>query len=162
MTNKITVAIEIADTGCVKTLVEALKNLPGVETVQWFAGTGEKVALAVKGSPAVIIIDDQPETSNSATERLARLRGAFPTSALFVVSADTRPEHIVAMMRAGAAQYLVTPLNLKVLTNAIEEIRVRLVTSGKNAKGAVYSFISSKGGLGTTVITVNKIGRAHV
>jgi pilus assembly protein CpaE len=155
MTKKITVAIEIADTGCVKTLVEALKNLPGVETVQWFAGTGEKGSLAVKESPEVIIIDDQRETSFSVTERISKLHQAFPQAAIFVVSADTRPEHIVAMMRAGASQFLVDPINPNALTNAIEEIRVRLATSEKAAKGTVYSFISSKGGLGTTVITVN-------
>ena len=155
MKNKITIAIEIADAGCVKTLVDALKTLPDVETVQWFNGTGEKGALAVKGSPVVIIIDDQPETSHSATDRVAILRLAFPQAAIFVVSTDTRPEHIVEMMKAGAAQFLVTPINPKVLTNAIDEIRSRLAASGKGAKGTVYSFISSKGGLGTTVITVN-------
>ncbi|PKN12399.1 MAG: hypothetical protein CVU69_07910 [Deltaproteobacteria bacterium HGW-Deltaproteobacteria-4] len=151
MTNKIIVAIEIADAGCVKTLVEALKNLSGVETVQWFAGTGEKGSLAVKGTPAVIIIDDQRET----TERISKLHQAFPLAAIFVVSTDTRPEHIVAMMRAGASQFLVSPVNSQTLTNAIEEVRVRLAISENAAKGTVYSFISSKGGLGTTVITVN-------
>lgn len=155
MTNKITVAIEIADAGCVKTLLEALKNLPGVETIQWFPGTGEKGSLAVKGTPAVIIIDDQRETSFSVTERISKLHQAFPQAAIFVVSADTRPEHIVAMMKAGASQFLASPVNSQTLTNAIEEVRVRLATSENAAKGTVYSFISSKGGLGTTVITVN-------
>ena len=155
MKNKVTVAIEMADAECVKTLVDTLKTLPEVETVQWFNGTGEKGALAVKGSPIVIIIDDQAETSRSATERVAQLRQSFPLSAIFVVSPDTRPEHIVELMKAGAAQFLVTPINPKVLTNAIDEVRIRLTTAGKSAKGEVYSFISSKGGLGTTVISVN-------
>ena len=155
MKSKVTVAIEMADAACVKTLVDTLKTLPEVETVQWFNGTGEKGALAVKGSPIVIIIDDQPETSRSASERVAKLRQSFPLSAIFVVSEDTRPEHIVEMMKAGAAQFLVTPINPKALTNAIDEVRIRLAASGRSAKGAVHSFISSKGGLGTTVITVN-------
>ena len=156
MKNKVTVAIEMADAGCVKTLVDTLKALPEVETVQWFNGTGEKGALAVKASPIVIIIDDQTETSRSPAERVAQLRQAFPLSAIFVVSSDTRPEHIVEMMKAGAAQFLVPPINPKALTNAIDEVRIRLTASGKkSAKGEVYSFISSKGGLGTTVISVN-------
>jgi pilus assembly protein CpaE len=155
MKNKVTVAIEMADAAGVKTLMHTLKSLPEVETVQWFTGTGEKGALAVKGSPSVIIIDDQAETSRSAAERVARLHQAFPQSAIFVVSADTRPQHIVEMMKAGAAQFLVTPINPQALSNAIDEVRIRLATAGKSSKGAVYSFISSKGGLGTTVITVN-------
>ena len=155
MKNKITVSIEIADAGCVKTLVDALKSLPDVETVQWFSDTGEKGSLVVKGSPAIIIIDDQPETAHSPAERINKLHQAFPATAIFVVSADTRPEHIVAMMRAGAAQFLVTPLNPQALTSAIDEVRGRLGASEKSPKGTVYSFISSKGGLGTTVISVN-------
>src|SRR5665647_1076469 len=111
MKNNVTIAIEMADALCVKTMMDFLKSLPDVETVQWFCGTGEKGPLAVKGSPPVIIIDDQPETSRSATERVTKLRLAFPQAAIFVVSADTRPEHIVEMMRAGAAQFLVTPIN---------------------------------------------------
>jgi pilus assembly protein CpaE len=154
MKNKITVAIEIADAGSGKTLVAALKNLPEVEVVP-FNGTGDKGTLAGKGSPAVIIIDDQAETPGTAIDRVGKLHQAFPAAALFVVSADTRPEHVVAMMKAGAAQFLVHPLNPQALISAIDEVRVRLATSGKNAKGAVYSFISSKGGLGTTVIAVN-------
>lgn len=155
MKNKITVAVEIADAGCVKSMMDALKSMPDVEAVQWFNGTGEKGALAVKGAPSVIIVDDRPETSRSTMERVAKLHQAFAQAAIFVVSADTRPEHIVELMKAGAAQFLVTPVNSKVLTSAIDEVRVRLATAGTRAKGAVYSFISSKGGLGTTVITVN-------
>lgn len=155
MMNKMTVAIEIAEIGCVKALMEALKGLPDLETVQWFNGTGEKGALAVKGSPAVIIIDDKPETSYSTTERIAKLHQTFPAAALFVVSTDTRPEHIVAMMRAGAAQFLVNPINASTLISAVEEVRGRLAAFGNSATGTIYSFISSKGGLGATVITVN-------
>lgn len=155
MKTKITVAIEIADAGCVKTLVDALKDLPDVETVQWSNGTGEKGALAVKGSPVVIIVDDQAEMSLSAPGRVAKLRQSFAHAAIFVVSSDTRPEHIVEMMKAGAAQFLVTPINSGALINAIDEVRIRPASAGKSGKGAIYSFISSKGGLGTTVITVN-------
>ncbi len=155
MKNKVTIAIEMVDAVCVKTLMNMLKTLPEVEVVQGFNGTGEKGALAAKGSPAVIIIDDQAETSRSTDERVVRLHQTFPQSAIFVVSADTRPQHIVEMMKAGASQFLVTPINPQALSNAIDEVRIRLATSGKSAKGAVYSFISSKGGLGTTVITVN-------
>jgi pilus assembly protein CpaE len=53
------------------------------------------------------------------------------------------------------AEYLVTPIDTKVLHNAIEDIRVKLSNAGKIARGSVYSFISSKGGLGASVIAVN-------
>lgn len=155
MKNKITVAIEMADAGGVKALLEALDELAEVEIIPWFKGSRDQGGGVAKVSPAIIIIDDQPESSSSAGDRMARLRQSFPQAAIFVVSADTRPEHIVGMMKSGAAQYLVSPVDVKMLTDAIEEVRSRQSPSGKRCKGAVYSFISSKGGIGTTVISVN-------
>jgi pilus assembly protein CpaE len=58
-------------------------------------------------------------------------------------------------MKAGVSEYLVTPINDKIFKNAIEEVRARLATSGQISRGSVYSFISSKGGLGSTVLSVN-------
>ncbi len=102
--NKVTIAIEMADAAVVKTLMDVLKNLPDVETVQWFNGTGEKGTLAVKGSPIVIIIDDRPETSRSAAERVAKLHLIFPHAAIFVVSFIAAPQRgWIARRLRGAA-----------------------------------------------------------
>lgn len=155
MVGKITVAIEVAEVRAAKALLEICKTLPEVETWQWFNGAGEKGDRAVKGNPDIIVIDDQPETSRSVVERVFRLQENFPHTAIFVVSSNTRPEHIVEMMKAGVAQYLVEPVEIKVLTDAIQEVRVKMTTSGRIALGKVYSFISSKGGVGATVIAVN-------
>jgi len=155
MSRKITIAIEIADTRCAKELQEMLQSVPNAESVEWFNDSGEKGARAVKAIPDIIIVDDHPETSRTASERFVRLRQIYPHAAIFVVSETTRPEYIVEVMRAGVAHYLVRPVNSKILLDAVEEVRSSLATAGNATKGMVWSFLSSKGGLGSTVIAVN-------
>lgn len=155
MLKKINIAIEIAEPRGARELLDTLKDVPSTETTQWFNGSGEKGALAVKLVPDIVIIDDQPATSRSCIERIERLRQSFPQTAIFVVSSDTRPEHIVEVMKSGVAQYLLQPVGKKSLLDAIEEVRSRLSNAGKPTRGMVLSFISSKGGLGATVIAVN-------
>lgn len=154
MANILNIAIELADAHIAKELISSLSGIPNVKAVQWFNSVGEKGALATKEIPDIIIIDDHPDIQQ-LTNRLARFRELFPTSAFFVVSGDQSPKHIIDVMKTGVAEYLVTPVDKKVLHNAVEDIRAKLTNAGKIARGSVYSFISSKGGLGASTIAVN-------
>jgi len=154
MPQKMNVAIEISNDELAKTLIQDLESMADIRIQKWLGAMGEKGELAIKDSPDIIIMDDDPE-SGMIFKRLSKLRHVFPQVAVFVISSDKRPEHIVEVMKAGATEYLVAPLSRKILSNSIEEIRVKLAESGRIAKGLVYSFISSKGGLGATVLSVN-------
>lgn len=154
MSNKITIAIELSDHHITKELTAFIENIPNAEAVQWFNSIGEKGALATKNIPEIIVIDDHPEVQQ-LHNRLVRFRESFPSTAIFVVSKDQSPKHIIEVMKAGISEYLVAPIDQKVLHNAIEDIRAKLANAGKIARGSVYSFISSKGGLGASTIAVN-------
>lgn len=154
MSNKITIAVELSDHHIAKELLSFIDNIPNTAAIQWFNSMGEKGAVAVKNAPQIIIIDDNPDTQQ-LNNRLAQLRESFPSAAYFVVSSDQSPKHIIDVMKAGVAEYLVIPIDHKVLQNAVEDIRAKLATAGKIARGSVYSFISSKGGLGASFIAVN-------
>lgn len=154
MPQKINVAIEISNDELAKNIVQILDSMDSIRVQKWHGAMGEKGEMAIKVSPDIIIIDDDPE-SGMTLKRLSKMRHVFPQVAVFLISNDKRPEHIVEAMKAGATEYLVTPLTSKILSNAIEETRSKLAESGRIAKGLVYSFISSKGGLGATVLSVN-------
>jgi len=154
MPRKLLVAIEITDNRLVHTLQDKLREIPYLEMAQWFDSAAEKGSLAVKGSPDIILIDDTSE-GTAIFNRLKPIHQNFPHAAIFVVSANQFPQHIVEVMKAGVAEYLVTPINDKVLKNAIEEVRLKLATAGEISRGNIYSFVSSKGGLGSTVLSVN-------
>lgn len=154
MPTKLTIAVELADNHLATALMKSLRDIPNVVAVQWFDSMGEKGAAAVKNAPEIVIIDDNPDCQQ-LNNRLALLRESYPAAAYFVVSSDQSPKHIIEVMKAGVAEYLVTPIDTKVLHNAIEDIRAKLANAGKIARGSVYSFISSKGGLGASFIAVN-------
>lgn len=154
MPNKLTIAVELADTHLTKELLTALQDIPNVSAVQWFDSMGEKGILTVKNTPQIVIIDDNSDIQQ-LNNRLAQLRNSFPSAAYFVASSDQSPKHIIDVMKAGVAEYLVIPIDHKVLHNAVEDIRAKLATDGKIARGSVYSFISSKGGLGASFVAVN-------
>jgi pilus assembly protein CpaE len=154
MSQQMNIAIEVGNPELDQSIMEALDSMAEIKVQKWHGAIGEKGELAIKDTPDIIIIDDDTE-SEVIFKRLSRLRHVFPQAAVFVVSDDTQPEHIVEVMKAGATEYLVTPLARKILINSMEEIRAKLTETGKIAKGQVYSFVSSKGGLGSTILSVN-------
>jgi pilus assembly protein CpaE len=133
---------------------EKLREIPNLEMTQWFDSAGEKGPLAVKGTPDIIILDD-PTEGPSIFNKIKPMRQNFPHAAVFVVSSNQFPQHIVEVMKAGISEYLVTPINDKIFKNAVEDVRTNLATSGQISRGTIYSFISAKGGLGSTVLAVN-------
>lgn len=146
------IAIEIKDPETGKKVAGLLEAASGVKTTTWYGSMAEKGALTVKEPPDILIIDDEPGGPHFF-ERLRTLRQHFPTTAIFVVSAATDPGHIVQVMKAGAKEYLMLPVQEQNLLGAVEEVRQNHELGAQQAN--VYSFISSKGGLGATVLAVN-------
>ena len=154
MPKTLQIAIEMADKDASKELSRQLGQMPAMQVAIWFDSMGEKGELAVKAIPDILVIDDRPQ-GPPFFDRLRLLRKNFPQAAIFVVSAEKDPEHIVQVMKAGAKEFLVLPVHQKVLTVAVEEVRQALSDASSLNKASVYSFISSKGGLGATVLAVN-------
>jgi pilus assembly protein CpaE len=148
------IAIEMTDRETVKALSLILDKMPDVKTTVWFDSMGEKGGMAVKVSPDILIIDDLPEGSRFF-DRLRILQKNFPQAAIFVVSEEQKPEYVVQVMKTGAREFLVLPVREQVLVGAVKEVRFALSEVGKISRASVYSFISSKGGLGSTVLSVN-------
>lgn len=154
MAKQINVVVEINDGRLARSIQDVLKGMADVQAVQSFGSILEKGSLPAKTAPNIIISDDTTEGADIA-QKIGGLRRAFPQAAIFVVSPDKSAEKIIEVMKLGVAEYLVTPISDKVLENAIEEVRLKLANAGQIARGSVYSFISSKGGLGSTVVAVN-------
>ena len=154
MPKELNLAIEISRSETAGTLQGHIRNLTGIKVQQWTSSMAEKGGLAVKTAPDVIIIDESPESGNLLS-RVRIIKDNFPQASLFVVSANRDPQNIIDAMKAGASEYLVEPVEGRILLNAIEEVRARLASSGRLAQGNVYSFMSAKGGLGATVLAVN-------
>jgi pilus assembly protein CpaE len=154
MTKELFVALDISNPNITKAFQEHTKSLPGVKVVQlsnFNSGTSKSPDSEY---PDIIILDDNQQSGNLFT-RIKTTSSNFTQAAIFVVSSNKDPQQIIDAMKAGAAEYLVEPIEEKTLHNAIEEVRAKMANSGKLAQGSVYSFISSKGGVGATTLAVN-------
>ena len=154
MGNNLSIAFEIQDLLLAREIAEGLKGLSSVNLVHSVNDKGDQGTVAFKAPPEIILLEDQPQ-SGDGLRKLTSLRRSFPLAAIFVISDDRRPEHIVEVMKSGAAEFFVTPLQHHALQQAVEKVRAQRGRAGGVNLGACYSFISSKGGLGSTSIAVN-------
>ena len=155
MANKLIVAMEVSDPGVGQSLIDALHEVPDLDIVKWQSRIAGNEALAARAAaPHILLVEDRAEIGN-IFKRLSTLKGTLPQTAIFVVSDDKRPERIVDVMKAGADEYLVVPLDPKPVQDAVEDVRVQVSNAMTAVRGPVYSFISSKGGVGATLLAVN-------
>ncbi|MBW2187678.1 MAG: hypothetical protein JRG71_15210, partial [Deltaproteobacteria bacterium] len=147
MIRSINIALEVSNGGLLQRLLSQIQRLDAVQVVPL-------AKLITKVKPDIVIIDDNGQ--NSMFNVLKTLCDEVPERIVFLVSTDASPQRIVEMMKTGIAEYLMVPVDKQVLHKAIEDVRIRLTNVvDKVINGLVYSFISSKGGLGATVIAVN-------
>jgi len=154
MPRELITAIEIADSRLAQQVANIIDSLPDIHGVQWIAGLAEKNHTEPKIIPDILIIDEHPQADN-LFDRLRVIFLHFPQTAVFVLSEEKRPQHIVEIMKAGAAEYFVTPLDEEALKAAVNALNSKLAIQNKDTKGFAYSFISSKGGWGATVVAAN-------
>ena len=154
MATEMVLAIQITKPNLVKPFAELTKQLKGIDVLQWSRNQAEQGSGAAKGIPDIILIDDNPECGDLFS-RIKAIKSHFPQGSLFVVSDNKDHQHIIAAMKAGASEFLVEPVPEEILHNAIDEVRAKLANAGRLAQGRIYSFISAKGGVGSTVLAVN-------
>jgi len=150
----IKIAIDFNNSQLGKTILAQTQNVPEVKTILWNGNREGKKGLTEKMVPHIIVMTDNPE-SGDIFGRLAGVRKSFPQAAIFVVSTDQRPQHIVEVMKAGGSEYLIAPVDTRHFRKAIAEVQTKIAESAEPIRGSVFSFISSKGGLGSTFLSVN-------
>jgi pilus assembly protein CpaE len=145
---EVKVALRVTDRALARQLLEVLEQVDGLRVVDR-SGHG---AGSVQAN--LVILEDHPERGEVSQE-VAGFRERVPGAELVVLSHDARPQHIVEVMKAGAAEFFLLPLDLERFGEAVEKLRYRLLTGGRSTAGTVYSFMASKGGVGSTVLAVN-------
>ena len=154
MAKELVIAIQITNTSLAKSVIGLIKNLKGVNILNWDKDGAEQGLSAVKGMPDIIMIDDNLESGN-LFNRIRSIKDHFSRTTLFVISENKDHHHIISAMKAGASEFLVQPIAEEVLYNAINEVRAKLANAGQLAEGRIFSFVSAKGGVGSTVLAVN-------
>jgi pilus assembly protein CpaE len=104
----------------------------------------------------VIIVDVAPDKEQGILT-VDKIIEISKHSHVFVAGDGTDADLILRSMRAGAKEFLSTPLDSKALLTAIERISKAhaAVTKEKKRFGKLFAFFSAKGGTGSTVISTN-------
>ncbi|HYZ86548.1 MAG TPA: P-loop NTPase [Bryobacteraceae bacterium] len=140
---------------------ENLLNQPNAKLVAEYADIAPNLYIRVlqdlERNPEAALIMDLGSDPASGLKTLEKMKQAAPD--LYIIAADYSEagEAIVQTIRAGANDYLILPLrrsDFREAMNRLERTPRRASSSGSRL-GKLYTFLGTKGGVGTTTLAVN-------
>lgn len=108
---------------------------------------------AVAQFPTDLLIADLDPNAAVVLECLRQLKEAMPDLPVFALSSQTDGNVVLAAMRAGIKEYLLKPLAVEELEQAV--VRTINATPRGKQPGKLISVMGSAGGVGCTTIAVN-------
>jgi pilus assembly protein CpaE len=141
-----------------------LLNHPNAKVVSEYTEVSANLYIRVlqdlERYPEAALVVDLGSDADGGLKILERVKQAAPD--LYVIASNYTGdgENILAAVRAGANDYLVQPVKRIEFRDAIARLeRVpRRAATGSSKLGRVYSFLGTKGGVGTTTLAVNFAG----
>ena len=132
------------------------KATVSVQEYQYCSRTTDiPVRRILESRPDIIVVDlHDPE---AAIRTLSVMRLAVPDTGLFASSDSSDSQLIIDSMRSGAREFLVRPVSVSVLSEAISRFAAEKHNSPPTdtADNETYCVTSAKGGAGATSIAIN-------
>ena len=133
------------------------KSLMGIEEI-WLEGDSAQYSLfpevAEKAAPDVAIVDIDSD-ENEALETVKAVAKALPKCGIIVISSQADGQLILKAMRAGAKEFLNSPLKLEELIAAIERVDAAAGGEKRTKGGEIITVAGASGGVGSTSVAVN-------
>lgn len=108
-----------------------------------------------KTTPDVALIDLDSDDA-VALQLIDTVTKKFPACSIIAVSARSDGQLILGAMRAGAKEFLNSPVQIEELIGALDRVSSSLAGEGRSSKsGTVISIAGASGGVGTTSVAVN-------
>ena len=141
---------------------DQLLNLPNAKVVAEYQEVAANLYIRVlqdlERNPNAGLIVDISGDPEGAIKAIEKVKQAAPDVFVIVSNFHADGETVIACMRAGANEFLLQPIKRTEFRDAIG----RLERAPKRASGAtesklgkIYTFIGTKGGVGTTTLAVN-------
>jgi pilus assembly protein CpaE len=106
--------------------------------------------------PLVVIMDAGDVDSSIFLDRVKTIHSSFPRTFLFVTGEYKTAEPILALLRAGATEYLAKPVAEADFMSAVRKLlRSHAAAVTDSRKGKIYTIFSPKGGAGVTTVAIN-------
>jgi pilus assembly protein CpaE len=139
----------------IRTLVSRLcaAKTPVINVLPTLPSMNKDILSAMTAQPDLVIIDASG-FDDAAAGMLSRMADKFPQAAIILLSSDRSPEYLISAMRAGVREVLSLPLVAEDLGAAMDRLSQKIIAT-QQIEGRVMSFVSAKGGAGTTFIAAN-------
>src|SRR4051794_37410073 len=140
---------------------DQLLNIPNAKVVAEYQDAGPNLYIRVlqdleRHPHAGLIVDISGDPEN-AIKAVERLKQAAPDVFTIVSNFHADGETVIACLRAGANEFLLQPIKRTEFREAMARLEraPKRSTAGESKLGKIYTFIGTKGGVGTTTLAVN-------
>src|SRR5215510_12961199 len=141
---------------------DQLMNIPNSKVIAEYQEVAANLYIRVlqdlernPGAGLIVDISGDPEGAIKAVEKVKQ---AAPDLFTIVSNFHADGETVIACMRAGANEFLLQPIKRSEFRDAmgrLERAPRHGVGAGESRLGKIYTFIGTKGGVGTTTIATN-------
>ena len=138
-----------------------LLNVPNSKVVAEYQEVSANLHIRVlqdlDRNPHAVLMLDLAGDVETALKALERIKQAVPDLYVIVSHYHAEAELVIAAMRAGASEFLAQPLRRTDFRDAVSRLEraPRRAVSTESKLGKVYTFLGTKGGVGTTSLAVN-------
>ncbi|HEV3197388.1 MAG TPA: P-loop NTPase, partial [Bryobacteraceae bacterium] len=140
---------------------DSLLNIPNSKVVAEYQEVAANLYIRVlqdlERNPSAGLIVDLSGDPEGAIQAVEKVKQAAPDLFVIVSNFHAEAETVIACMRAGANEFLLQPIKRTEFRDAIARLEraPKHAVAGESKLGKLYTFIGTKGGVGTTTLAVN-------
>jgi pilus assembly protein CpaE len=140
---------------------ENLLNQPNAKVISEYPEVASNLYIRVlqdlERHPESALIIDLSSDPVDGLKTLEKVRQAAPDLYIIGAGYNADGENVLSAVRSGANDYLVLPLRRGEFKDAIARLEKapRRASTGQSKLGKIYTFLGTKGGVGTTSLAVN-------
>lgn len=140
---------------------DSLLSIPNAKVVAEYREVAANLYIRVlqdlERNPSAGLIVDLSGDPEGAIKALEKVKQAAPDLFVIVSNFHAEGEMVISCMRAGANEFLLQPIKRTEFRDAIARLEraPKHAVAGESKLGKLYTFIGTKGGVGTTTLAVN-------
>src|SRR5579871_2200775 len=140
---------------------DSLLNIPNAKVVGEYQEVAANLYIRVlqdlERNPGAGLIVDLSGDPDGAIKAVEKVKQAAPDLFVIVSNFHADGETVIACMRAGANEFLLQPIKRTEFRDAMGRLdrAPKHAVAGESKLGKLYTFIGTKGGVGTTTLAVN-------
>ncbi|MEO7651618.1 MAG: P-loop NTPase [Bryobacteraceae bacterium] len=161
MSNNLAIFVASTDEHFREMVRENLLNIPNTKLVSEYLEVAQNLYIRVlqdlERNPNAALILDLASDADTALKVLDKVKQAAPDLYVMASNYHADGEMVIAALRAGANDFLLQPLKRTEFRDAMTRLEKapRRASTGESKLGKVYTFVGTKGGVGTTSLAVN-------